>query len=161
MFYGERTGGLTSRRSPAHLSFILPPSSFPNAPTRIRTWNALVEARCDVRFTIRAANGEPGTESREKVRTKATPCLFSSLLSLVHSLRRQPPAEGVGFEPTLPEGARISNAARPTVSGCLPYRSRLPSVAEVGVEPTKSPGSRPGRFACLRTRRRPSAVERR
>ena len=36
------------------------------------------------------------------------------------------------------------------VSSPLDYRI-MSSVTEVGVEPTKSPSSRPGRFACLRT----------
>lgn len=39
----------------------------------------------------------------------------------------------------------------PCHSGVVPL-DHEPEVTEVGVEPTKSPGSRPGRFSCLRTR---------
>ena len=48
----------------------------------------------------------------------------------------------VGVEPSSP-------ACR---AGVLPFDDGIVSVAEVGVEPTKSPASRAGRFSCLRTR---------
>jgi hypothetical protein len=89
-------------------------------------------------------------------------------------------AEGKGFEPSsLITENRLSRAARPTVSGYLPvlilkwttgesnpdllvagqasFRwtssplNNLFQVTEVGVEPTKSRGSRPRRFSSLRT----------
>ena len=90
-----------------------------------------------------------------------------------HMRPHKPPSAKVrpGLEPGLPpyhggvppQHLQTDRAERRTSAGdnrlgapaCLYRRPRTlrPTVAEVGVEPTiTSPGSRPGRFACLRTR---------
>jgi len=116
--------------------------SIVSAPTRTRTRNLSLEARCDVLFTIRAQAEGKGVEPSSRLARTALA-----------------PRPGQPYPATFQESELSSGPPGSRTPITWLQARRLPvgpaaQVAEVGVEPTESRGSRPRRFFRLRTRPR-------